>query len=255
MPGSLARHLDGRGGPHPLPMNALHRGCGVCCSDERRSLVEGGVPSAVEMPGAMSRHFEYPPVRGGPHPLLRSAVMSTRKLKHWGWGYEDQVPSREELEQAAAGIRERFGFGEEPEEPVPLDEVDLRKPRLKVPSAFGELFRDDHYERVSHSLGKATGMWCGGFGGSLRIRRIWWRFLRTSLRLRLCLVGLRPRGRRLFLLVGDQCGGGVEARVGERPVVSLDLRRLDRVLEVDARVAGGSDSGWGYWAGAGGSVA
>jgi alkyldihydroxyacetonephosphate synthase len=28
--------------------------------------------------------------------------------------------------------------------------------------------------------------------------------------------------------------GGVEARLGERPVVSLDLRRLDRVLEVDA---------------------
>ncbi|HUC08299.1 MAG TPA: FAD-binding oxidoreductase, partial [Solirubrobacterales bacterium] len=28
--------------------------------------------------------------------------------------------------------------------------------------------------------------------------------------------------------------GGVEARLGDRPVVSLDLRRLDRVLEVDA---------------------
>jgi alkyldihydroxyacetonephosphate synthase len=28
--------------------------------------------------------------------------------------------------------------------------------------------------------------------------------------------------------------GGVEARLGDRPVVSMDLRRLDRVLEVDA---------------------
>ena len=33
---------------------------------------------------------------------------------------------------------------------------------------------------------------------------------------------------------GTSVVGGVEARVGERPVVCLDLRRLDRVLEVDA---------------------
>ena len=33
---------------------------------------------------------------------------------------------------------------------------------------------------------------------------------------------------------GTSVVGGVEARLGDRPVVSLDLRRLDRVLEVDA---------------------
>ena len=49
-----------------------------------------------------------------------------RRLKHWGWGYEDQAPSRAELEEAAAGIRERFGFGGEVEEPVPLEEVEIR---------------------------------------------------------------------------------------------------------------------------------
>src|SRR3954454_14876366 len=91
--------------------------------------------------------------------------MNERRLKHWGWGYEDQVPSREELGAAAAGIRERFGFGGEVEEPVPLDGVDLRKSRLKVPSAFGELFRDDHYERVSHALGKAYRDVVRGFRG------------------------------------------------------------------------------------------
>ncbi|HET7417807.1 MAG TPA: FAD-binding oxidoreductase [Solirubrobacterales bacterium] len=32
---------------------------------------------------------------------------------------------------------------------------------------------------------------------------------------------------------GTSVVGGVEARLGERPVVSMDLRRLDRVLEVD----------------------
>ena len=28
--------------------------------------------------------------------------MTQRRLKHWGWGYEDQAPSRVELEEAAA---------------------------------------------------------------------------------------------------------------------------------------------------------
>ena len=32
---------------------------------------------------------------------------------------------------------------------------------------------------------------------------------------------------------GTSVVGGVEARLGERPVVTMDLRRLDRVLEVD----------------------
>ena len=42
---------------------------------------------------------------------------------------------------------------------------------------------------------------------------------------------------------GTSVVGGVEPRLGERPVVSLDLRRLDRVLEVDADLAGGADPG------------
>ena len=42
--------------------------------------------------------------------------MGERRLKHWGWGYEDQAPSRKELEEAVAGIRERLGFGGEVEE-------------------------------------------------------------------------------------------------------------------------------------------
>ena len=33
---------------------------------------------------------------------------------------------------------------------------------------------------------------------------------------------------------GTSVVGGVEPRLGERPVVTMDLRRLDRVLEVDA---------------------
>ncbi|HET6569887.1 MAG TPA: FAD-binding oxidoreductase, partial [Solirubrobacterales bacterium] len=91
--------------------------------------------------------------------------MSERRLKHWGWGYEDQAPSRKELEEAAAGIRERFGFGGEPEEPVALEDVEVREPRLKAPEGFGDLFTDRKYERVSRALGKAYRDVVRGFRG------------------------------------------------------------------------------------------
>ena len=56
--------------------------------------------------------------------------------KHWGWGYEDQQPSHEEV---AAGRgrrrREHLGFGPaEVERPAPLEDVELPAPRLEPPA-------------------------------------------------------------------------------------------------------------------------
>jgi alkyldihydroxyacetonephosphate synthase len=162
-------------------------------------------------------------------------MSSERRLKHWGWGYEDQAPSREELEQAAAGIRERFGFGGEPEEPVPLDEVELRAGRLKVPSSFGDLFTDDHYERTAHSLGKAYRDVVRGFRGEFENPPDLVAFPRDESEIEVVLSWAEAEGAAVVPFGGGtSVVGGVEARLGERPVVSLDLRRLDRVLEVDA---------------------
>jgi alkyldihydroxyacetonephosphate synthase len=88
-----------------------------------------------------------------------------RRLKHWGWGYEDQAPSAAHLAEAAAGIRERFGFGGEVEAPVALADVELRPARLKPPSGLGDLFSDYRYERAAHALGKAYRDVVRGFRG------------------------------------------------------------------------------------------
>jgi alkyldihydroxyacetonephosphate synthase len=158
-----------------------------------------------------------------------------RRLKHWGWGYEDQVPSREELVAAAAGIKERFGFGGEPEEPVPLDEVELRAGRLKVPSSFGDLFTDDHYERTAHALGKAYRDVVRGFRGEFENPPDLVAFPKDESEIEVVLEWCEAEGAAVVPFGGGtSVVGGVEARLGDRPVVSLDLRRLDRVLEVDA---------------------
>jgi alkyldihydroxyacetonephosphate synthase len=161
--------------------------------------------------------------------------MTERRLKHWGWGYEDQAPSRRELEEAAAAIRERFGFGGELEEPVPLDEVKLRAPRLKVPGAFGDLFTDDHYERVAHALGKAYRDVVRGFRGEFDNPPDLVAFPKDESEIETVLSWAEAEGAAVVPFGGGtSVVGGVEARLGERPVVCLDLKRLDRVLEVDA---------------------
>ena len=46
------------------------------------------------------------------HAGMMARTTTERRLKHWGWCYEDQQPPHEQVAQAAAGIREHLGFGD-----------------------------------------------------------------------------------------------------------------------------------------------
>ncbi|HET8814395.1 MAG TPA: FAD-binding oxidoreductase [Solirubrobacterales bacterium] len=160
--------------------------------------------------------------------------MTERRLKHWGWGYEDQAPTANQLREAAEGIRHRFGFGGEVERPVPLDEVELRAPRLRRPDGFGELFSEGRYERVSHALGKAYRDVVRGFYGKFENPPDLVAFPKDESEIEAVLSWAEAEGAAVIPFGGGtSVVGGVEPRLGERPVVSMDLRRLDRVLEVD----------------------
>jgi alkyldihydroxyacetonephosphate synthase len=158
-----------------------------------------------------------------------------RRLKHWGWGYEDQAPTATQLREAAEGIRKRFGFGGEVEKPVPLEAVELRKSRLKRPSGLGDLFSADHYERTAHALGKAYRDVVRGFRGRFENPPDLVAFPRTESEIETVLSWAEAEGAAVVPFGGGtSVVGGVEPRLGERPAVAMDLRRLDRVLEVDA---------------------
>jgi len=155
-------------------------------------------------------------------------------LKHWGWGYEDQAPSATQLREAAEGIRARFGFGGEVERPVALDDVELRPPRLRRPEGLGDLFSEERYERVSHALGKAYRDVVRGFRGEFENPPDLVAFPRDEAEIETVLSWAEAEGAAVVPFGGGtSVVGGVEPRLGERPVVTLDLRRLDRVLEVD----------------------
>ena len=81
-----------------------------------------------------------------------------RRLKHWGWGYEDEQPSLDELRSTAPGIVAHLGFGSaEPEAPVPLAQLALPPPRLRPPSALRCDLLDRDHDRALHTYGARTG--------------------------------------------------------------------------------------------------
>jgi alkyldihydroxyacetonephosphate synthase len=161
--------------------------------------------------------------------------MAERRRKFWGWGYEDQQPPQAEVERAGRAARQHLGFGPAEVEPPPrLEDVELRPPRIQPPASLAHMCRTDAYERASHAYGKGYRDLVRAFRG---------RFDHPPD------VVAHPRDERDLEHVLEWCAGagaaaipfgggtsvvgGVEPRVPHDAVVTIDLKRMDRVLEVD----------------------
>ena len=117
---------------------------------------------------------------------------------------------------------------------MPAEEVELRAPRLRAPSALGDLFTDDRHERLTHALGKAYRDVVRGFRGRFENPPDLVALPRDESEVEAVLSFCEEAGAAAIPYGGGtSVVGGVEPRVGDRPSVSVDLRRLDRVLEVD----------------------
>jgi alkyldihydroxyacetonephosphate synthase len=163
---------------------------------------------------------------------------ATRRLKHWGWGYEDQQPPRDQVEGIARAVTDRLGFEvDEIEEPVPLEAVELPESRLKPPKELAAMFSAERYDRIAHSLGKAYRDVVRGFRGEYTSSPDLVAYPESAEDVDAILnfcddekAAAIPYGG------GTSVVGGVEPRMREEypAVVTIDLRRMDRVLEVDA---------------------
>jgi alkyldihydroxyacetonephosphate synthase len=163
---------------------------------------------------------------------------ATRRLKHWGWGYENQQPPRDQVEGIARAVTERLGFEvDEIEEPVPLEDVELPEPRIQAPKRFAEMFSADRYDRIAHSLGKAYRDVVRGFRGEFPNPPDLVAFPESAEDVDVVLNYCADEGAAAIPYGGGtSVVGGIEPRMRDQypGVVSIDLKRMDRVLEVDA---------------------
>ncbi len=104
-----------------------------------------------------------------------------------------------------------------------------------MPEEFGELFTDLRYERVAHALGKAYRDVVRGFRGEFPNPPDLVAFPADESEIEVVLSWAEAAGAAVVPFGGGtSVVGGVEPPSGDRAVVSMDLRRLGRVLEVDA---------------------
>jgi len=160
-----------------------------------------------------------------------------RRRKHWGWGYEDQQPDRAALEGIGKAVHERLGFEiTEITEPVPLEAIELADPRIEPPKELARMFSSDRYERVSHSLGKAYRDVVRGFRGEFENVPDLIAFPESPEDVDAVVAWCADMGAAAIPYGGGtSVVGGVEPRMSDDypAVVTIDLRRMDRVLEVD----------------------
>jgi alkyldihydroxyacetonephosphate synthase len=164
-------------------------------------------------------------------------VVGARRRSHWGWGYEDEQSSAEQLRTAAEGIRAHLGFGDgKVEQPVGLDQVELPAPRLTPPPSLAAICSGEHYDRASHAYGKAYRDIVRAFRGRFDHVPDVVAFPADARDVAQLLEWCGERGAAAIPYGGGtSVVGGVEARIGDgyAGAVTIDLRRLDRVLEID----------------------
>jgi alkyldihydroxyacetonephosphate synthase len=158
-----------------------------------------------------------------------------RARNRWGWGFEDAAIGADEVRAAAPGIVAMLGFGStDVEEPAPLPP--LPAPRVQPPPALAATCATDDHDRAAHSLGKSYVDAIRGLRGEyehvvdLVARPGDEREIEALLEWAAgANVAVIPYGG------GTSVVGGVEPRIAVTydGALSLDLSRLDRVLEVD----------------------
>jgi alkyldihydroxyacetonephosphate synthase len=163
---------------------------------------------------------------------------ATRRPKHWGWGYEDQQPPRDQVEGIARAVTDRLGFEvDQIEDPVPLEAVELPEPRLKPPKELAEMFSAEPYDRAAHALGKAYRDVVRGFRGEFANPPDLVAYPESPEDVDVVLNYCADEGAAAIPYGGGtSVVGGIEPRMREEypGVVSIDLKRMGRVLEVDA---------------------
>jgi alkyldihydroxyacetonephosphate synthase len=160
-----------------------------------------------------------------------------RRRKHWGWGYEDEQPSPEEVRSAAEFLVGRLGFGStEPEQPVAMAEISLPAPRLRPPESLRSICATDEYQRALHACGRSYADVVRAFRGRFDHPPDVVIHPRNEDELTAALDWAVSAGAAVIPFGGGtSVVGGVEAEgcEGYAGVVTIDLKALDRVLEVD----------------------
>ncbi|MSQ07796.1 MAG: FAD-binding oxidoreductase [Dehalococcoidia bacterium] len=152
----------------------------------------------------------------------------------WAWGMESREPSHEHLRDAARNLSARYGLSLEAAKPTKSGSLSLRRPRLSIPKALGTLCSTDTYDRAFHAYGHSFRDRVRKFRGQYPNPPDAVAYPREEADVTTLLDWCSSKGYAAIPFGGgSSVVGGVEPPEGYSGIVTIDMARMDRVIEID----------------------
>ena len=176
--------------------------------------------------------------------------MSVRQMNFWGWGWADEAEA-EDAEadlKLARSLAKTYGVGDiEPLTRPGIQDFAIPASRLKAPNSLAGICSTDDDERLIHSLGKSYADLARA--AQRKVDHFTDMVAFPESEQEVCDLLDWAAGQNIAVIPfggGSTVCGGVEPDVGDQyaGVLTVNLRRMDKVLEVDrvsraARIQGG----------------
>lgn len=165
--------------------------------------------------------------------------MTAKRRKYFGWGCEGEGWSVDERAFAFERLRERLGVSTFDERAPPrFEDIRLAAPRIVPPASLAAICSTEPHERLAHTYGKSYPDYVRGLAGDYAAAPDVVAFPRDAAEVAAVLdwaggaqACATPYGG------GSSVCGGVESRIDGpryRAAVSIDMRRMGRVIEIDS---------------------
>jgi alkyldihydroxyacetonephosphate synthase len=175
--------------------------------------------------------------------------MADRKLKYWGWGYEDDGLTADQTAALLKTFADGFDIHPTTDGQRPgIDDIALAEPRLTPPQSLATVCRSDPFERILHSFGQSQPDSIRTFARDYAHAPDVVAYPSNADDIRAIYDWAGDAGAAVIPYGGgSSVVGGVTPDVGDRfaGTVTVNMARLNKVLEVDevsraARIQGGA---------------
>ncbi len=164
--------------------------------------------------------------------------MSAARLKHYGWGREGEGMTPQEQAFILGLYRNKFSCGAFETVAIPrLEDIELHEPRVAPPASLSAFCSSERYDRIAHAYGKSYPDYVRAMLGDYACAPDVVAYPRDETEIAAVMDWAGSAGASLAPFGGGSsvCGGVEHRADGERhrTAVTLDMRNLGKVLEVD----------------------
>ena len=82
-------------------------------------------------------------------------MKKSKKLKYWGWGYEETTLNKEEIKSLLNKLCKYGIVSSDKRSTPPIESINLNKPKIEIPPNLKSISTEEKYQRILHSFGQS----------------------------------------------------------------------------------------------------